>query len=497
MCSSDLGLMQLATGALRLGSIANFISPTALMGFTAGAAGLIAIHSLKDGLGLTLPAGHSAFSVLQGVATHLAQAQWCAVAVALLTLASAAALRAWRPRWPFMLIGVVAGTGLAWGLNHWSLGHPIRVLGALPSPWPPFHVPDLPWARLPELAGIAAALTVVALAQSISIAKAVADRSGQRVDGNREFVGQGLSNIAGSFFSCYVSCGSLNRSLPNVESGARTPMAAVSSALWVLPLVALSAPLLAAIPYAAIAGLLLLVAWSLFDLPRWRRLAAVSRTEFTVAALTLLATLTLRLEIAVLIGSALSLGLYLQRTARPTMRSMGFDSTDTLRPFVVLDSAAGALPECPQLKLLRMEGSVYFGATAHVSDHLQALREQVPQQKHLLVMAKSMNHVDLAGSELWQRELLARRAEGGDLYFHRPRPPVLAQWQQDGFLALLGADLLFADKRSAIHRICSRLDARICATCTKRVFHECADASVIAPLGADAAAWTAGQSAAR
>jgi len=483
-----VGLMQWATGALRLGSIANFISPTALMGFTAGAASLIAIHSLKDGLGLTLPAGHSAFSALQGVATQLAQTQWGSVAVALLTLGSAAGLRAWRPRWPFMLIGVAAGTALAWCLNHWQVGHSIRVLGTLPSPWPPFHVPDMPWARLPELAGIAAALTVVALAQSISIAKAVAERSGQRVDGNREFIGQGLSNIVGSCFSCYVSCGSLNRSLPNVESGARTPMAAVSSALWVLPLVALSAPLLAAIPYAAIAGLLLLVAWSLFDLRRWQRLAAVSRTEFSVAALTLLATLTLRLEIAVLIGSALSLGLYLQRTSRPSMRSMGFDSTDAQRPFVVLEGAAGTLPECPQLKLLRMEGSVYFGATAHVSDHLQALREQVPTQKHLLVMAKSMNNVDLAGSELWQRELLARRAGGGDLYFHRPRPPVLAQWRQDGFLTLLGPDHLFADKRSAIHHICGRLDARICAACTQRVFQECADPSVIAPLGADAAA---------
>ena len=78
---------------------------------------------------------------------------------------------------------------------------------------------------------------MVALSQSISIAKAVGERSGQRVDGNREFIGQGLSNIVGSLFSCYVSCGSLNRSLPNVESGARTPMAAVTSALWVLPLV--------------------------------------------------------------------------------------------------------------------------------------------------------------------------------------------------------------------------------------------------------------------
>lgn len=482
-----VGLMQLATGVLRLGSIANFISPTALLGFTGGAACLIAIHALKDGLGLTLPAGLSALGVLRGVAGQLAQAQWSAVAVALLTLCSAAVLRAKRPRWPFMLIGVVAGTALAWCLNHWPSGSPIRVLGTLPSPLPPFHLPDVPWARWPELAGIAAALTVVALSQSISIAKAVGERSGQRVDGNREFIGQGLSNIVGSLFSCYVSCGSLNRSLPNVESGARTPMAAVTSALWVLPLVALTAPLLSAIPYAAIAGLLVLVAWSLLDLPRWRRLARVSRTEFTVALLTLIATLTLRLEIAVLVGSALSLGVFLHRTSRPAMRTMAFASTERTRPFVVREEASATLPECPQLKLLRMEGSVYFGATEHVADRLQELREQPQVQKHLLVMSKSMNFIDVAGSELWRRELQARRAIGGDLYFHRPRPSVTEQWQRDGFLDELGAQHIFPDKQRAIHAICQRLDPAVCAHCHLRVFHECADPTIIAPLKADAA----------
>jgi SulP family sulfate permease len=489
-----VGLMQLATGLLRLGSIANFISPTALMGFTGGAALLIAIHALKDGLGLAMPAGLRAAQVLGGVATHLADVRPGALLVAAATLVVAALLRRWNPRAPFMLAGVAAGSAVAWALNHFSPGTPVRLLGALPSPLPPFHVPEVSLTRLPELLGIASALTVVALAQSISIAKAVADRSGQRIDGNREFVGQGMSNVVGGLFSCYVSCGSLNRSIPNLEAGARTPMAAVISGLLVLPLVALSAPLLAAIPYAAIAGLLVLVAWSLLDLPRWRRLLHVSRTEFAIALLTLLATVTIRLEIAVLVGSALSLGLFLQRTARPAMRTMGFDGTHASRPFVVLDAPHDGLPECPQFKLLRMEGSVYFGATAYVSDRLQELREPLAggsPQKHLLVMTKSMNFVDVAGSELWRRELLARRAMGGDLYFHRPRPPVLEQWQHDGFLAELGADHIFPDKHHAIAAICRRLDPAICATCSARVFHECADADVVAPLGADPVAWQA------
>ena len=108
----------------------------------------------------------------------------------------------------------------------------------MPSVWPHFQWPVFDPARLSDLVGIAFALTIVTLAQSISIAKAVAERSGQRIDANREFRGQGLSNVVGAFASSYVSCGSLNRSMPNYEAGARTPLASVFASAWLLLLVA-------------------------------------------------------------------------------------------------------------------------------------------------------------------------------------------------------------------------------------------------------------------
>ena len=246
-------------------------------------------------------------------------------------------------------------------------------------------------------------MTIVALAQSISIAKAVAARSGQRIDANREFVGQGLSNVVGGFFSCYLSCGSLNRSIPNFEAGARTPLASVFSALLLMALVALTGPLLAQIPHAAIAGLLLLVAWTLLDVPRWRQLIRTQPGESAIAAATLAATITIRMEVAILLGTVLSLMVYLHRTSRPAMRTMGFDSRGLDRRFVVLearrdgtgDAPLDTLPECPQLKLLRMEGSVYFGAAAHVAQRLQELRTGPDAPRHLLVMAKSLSLIHI------------------------------------------------------------------------------------------------------
>jgi len=468
-----VGLLQLAVGVLRLGSLSNFISPAALLGFTGGAAALIAIHALRDLFGFGSEAGHGTGELLRYAANHLGQIHPGALLVGVITLLVAVLVRRFNRDWPFMLVGLIGGAGTAFFLNQFGATWTVSLLGAIPSPLPPFHVPAIDWSRIPDLLGLAVALSIVALGQSISVAKTVAVRSGQRIDPNREFVGQGLSNIVGGFFSSYVSCGSLNRSLPNFESGARTPLAGVCAALWLVAVVAASAGLLALIPMAAIAGLLVLVAWNLFDVRRWRRLARLNSTEFAIAAATFVATISIRIEVAILFGTILSLASYLHRTSRPAMRTMGFDSMTADRQFVVVDDAKNVLPECPQLKLLRMEGSIYFGATQHVGDRLFQLRQGPAPPKHLLVMAKSMNFLDIAGAELWQEELQRRRAEGGDLYFHRPRPQVLQLWERTGFIEALGPDHIFPDKRSAIQTIFDRLDRGICATCHVRLFWEC------------------------
>lgn len=508
-----VGVMQWLIGMLRLGVLANFISPAVLFGFTSGAALLIAVHAMPDLLGLGPAAQHSAADVLRHVVDQAGAVQPLALGIAGVTVAAALLARGWRHPLPYLLIGLVVATAASWGLARFTDLPGLRTIGTIVTPWPHFQWPSISWAQAADLLGLAFALTLVALGQGISIAKTVAQRSGQRIDTNREFRGQGLSNIVGGFFSCYVSCGSMNRSMPNLEAGAKTPLASVFSAVLLLALVALSSSLLALIPKAALAALLMLVAVALVDAARWQQLLRLSRTDFFVALATGIATVTIRLETAILLGMILSLMSFLWRTSRPAMRTMGFDSRSSHRQFVVIDrlpldqvneppvtasagpplarpvsagsstphaaeSVGGAfLPECPQLKLLRMEGEVYFGATQHVADSLHALRHAATPpfgvQKHLLVMGKSMNFIDLAGAELWETELNARRAMGGDLYFHRPRPEVIALWRKTGFTRVLGSEHQFADKRVAIATIFDKLDKSICQRCTARIFWEC------------------------
>ena len=392
-----VGAMQWLIGALRLGSLANFISPSALRGFTSGAAILIALYAIPDLLGLDAPAQRTLMALFVHLRMHLAAVSPPTVCLAACTLLAVLVLRRLVPTWPNMLLALIAASLVSILLNRAdaTLGWgPVAIVASIPSIWPRFHWPGIEMRTLADLLPIAFALTIVALGQSISIAKAVASRSGQEIDVNREFRGQGLSNVVGGFFSSYVSCGSLNRSLPNFEAGARTPLAAVFASFWLLLLLALAGHLLILIPKAAIGSLLLVVSWSLLDIRGWKQLWMLSRPDFAIAFVTALCTTTVRMEFAILLGTVLSLLNYLYRTSRPHLRVMGFDVPahgDGVpeRPFVVRDSVASPLPECPQLKLIRMEGDVYFGAIAHVSDQLRELRTIDPAPKHLLACSHS------------------------------------------------------------------------------------------------------------
>ncbi len=452
-----VGILQLLVAVFRLGVLANFISPSVLLGFTAGAACLIAYHAGLDLRDLALPDD--------------GPLAWLELVIALVTVLVTVLITRYFPRWPAMLTGLACGFAVAAASG--AMGGPGYVpMGKIPAIIPPLSSPALDFGQLGHLLGLSLALAVVALGQSISIAKAIADRSGQHIDSNREFFGQGLANVAASFSSSYLSCGSLNRSMPNFESGARTPLAAAASSAILLLLVALSASLLERLPMATIAALLLYVGWTLINVPRVRETLKFSRQEAACLVVTWTAVLVTRIELAILIGMGLSLIFYLYQTSRPAMRVLVPGPKG--RRFTPLDELERPQPECPQLKLVRMEGSVYFGAAQHVGDTLRRYRDESPEQKHLLVMVKSMNMLDQAGDQVWRGEERTRREMGGRLYFHRPRRRVVDAWKQSGLYQRLRDDgSIFETKNAALAHIVPRLDPAVCARCTARIFLEC------------------------
>ena len=467
------GALMLAMGLFRLGTLVNFVSNGVIVGFTAAIGVLIIVSQIPPLLGVHVERSIAFTDIVHNLIAHMNEAHPWALATGLVTIVSAMLVRRYAPRRVPMLVAMLVGSAFALAVEH-LIGvraSGIASLGPLPGALPPLSMPDLSGATLRTLSGPALAVTILSVTQAIAIVRAVAIRSGQRIDANRELIGQGLSNVAGAFFSSYPSTASVNRCTINFESGARTPLAAVLSVVALVLLLVVLAPVAALLPLPTIAGLLVVAGWGLIDFDQIRLYLRTSRQEAGVVAATLAATLFIPLEYAILIGVGASFVVYLSRTSRPAMRSLAPDPRLSERKFMPLTPE---LAECPQLKVLSIEGSIYFGAVDHVEAHLETLRELARDQKHLLLVSRNVNFVDVAGAELLVREARRRRWDHGRLYIQGARAPVEAVLRNGGFLEELGEENLFRSKRDAIPAIVGRLDPAICARCHARIFHECA-----------------------
>jgi SulP family sulfate permease len=343
------------------------------------------------------------------------------------------------------------------------------MVGTLPASLPPFSAPDLSPELIRSTLPVALAVTILALTEAVSIARAIAVKSGQRLDSNQEFIGQGLSNAAGSFFSAYASSGSFNRSGISYEAGARTPLAAAFSALLLVPILFAVAPLIAHLPLAVMAAILFLVAYGLIDARSIARILRTSRQETAILTITFLAALFASLEFAIYAGALLSLMLYLIRTSRPLVLDVKPDPAPDSYHF----TADSGLPDCPQLKMLRVNGSLFFGAVDHVQHSLEQIDEREPRQKHVLIMASGINFIDLAGAEMLSREARRRRSLGGGLYFYRMKDSARETLARGGYLDDIGKESLFPVKSRPVSEIYRKLDAEICRSCKVRIFREC------------------------
>lgn len=466
-----VGVFELVLGLARMGALVNFISHSVVVGFTAGAALLIAAKQLKYFFGVEIERGGHLHDILLQFSTQLNEIDPWVTLVSLATLLSGLAIKRWLPRIPYMIGAMAFGSLLATLLNYLmgdAVTH-IETVGALPASLPPLSAPELTLQNIKDLAPTALAVTLFALTEAVSIGRSLAAKGGYRIDGNQEFIGQGLSNLAGSFFSGYVATGSFNRSGLNFQAGARTPLAAVIAGFLLMGIVLMVAPLASYLPKAAMAGILFLVAWGLIDFKEIKHILVASKRETSVLAVTFFSALFLELEFAIFAGVLLSLILYLERVSKPNIVSRVPDPRLYKHAF----SSDPSLPECPQLKILRIDGSLFFGSVSHLQDRFDRLRAESPQQKHLAVIADGINFVDLQGGHALESEAIRRKQMGGDFYLVKVKGGLWNSLESCGCLDATGARNIFQSKYAAIHAIYHKLDKSICATCTSRIFSEC------------------------
>ncbi len=468
------GLIQLAMGLARLGALVNFISHTVIIGFTAGAAILIATSQIKNFFGLDIPRGAHFHEVFIQFGTHIMDTQPWVLTVGAVTLVSGIFAKRYLTKLPYMIVAMVVGGAVAALLNneYGAEQTGIRTVGALVASFPPLSMPDFSLTAIKQTLFPAMIIAILALTEAVAIARSVAVKSDQRIDSNQEFVGQGLSNIAGSFFSGYASSGSFNRSGVNYASGAKTPLAAAMSAVFLLLIVLLVAPLAAYLPVPSMAAILFIVAWSLIDFHHIGEVIKRHKRERITLAITFIGTLV-DLEKGIFLGILVSLMFYLYRTSQPSIRELvpsHANRDNQRRKFVPITSDE---PACPQMAILSVEGSIFFGAVEHVQQHFRNADESDPNKKHLMLTARGIGFIDLAGAELLAKEAVRRRKIGGGLYIVGVQPDMCEMLKRSGMVDSVGEDQIFRHKGDALKAIYARMDNETCRTCTARVFREC------------------------
>ena len=437
-----VGVFQLLLGMLRMGTLVNFVSHTVVVGFTAGAAILIAASQARYFFGVEIPRGSSVFTVLSELLLQIGAYNPYVTCVAVFTVVVSVVTKRWLPRLPHLIAAMLAGSLLGVALEA-ALGAGqtgIESIGTLRVGLPPLSVPDFSVSTIEQLIPIAIAVAMLSLTEAVSIARSVALKSGQRIDGNQEFIGQGLANVAGAFFSGYASSGSFNRTGLNYSAGARTPLAAVFSAAFLFLILLFLAPLAKYLTAPVMAGILFVVAWGLIDFHHIGDIIRSSRQETAVLAVTFLATLTLQLEYAIYLGVLVSMVLYLRRTSRPGLEPV--QPVPGISPPVFAPSGDSPQPVAG-LTIVRLNGSIYFGAVNHVEESLQAIDIESSGPPHLLLIGAGINFLDLAGAQMLANEARRRQALGGGLYLFNMKEEALVTLRGSGQLEAIGLDNIF------------------------------------------------------
>ena len=464
------GVYQIGFGLARLGVLVNFVSHTVVIGFTAGAAILIATSQIKHILGVYVPNGETFLHTWAYIGSELGDTNYYLVFIAAVTLLTALLIKKINPRYPNLLISLVLGSVIAYLLRGQTEAIPL--VGEIPAHLPPLSSPLFSFETVKMLAPEAFAVALLGLIEAVSISRAVASKSNQRIDANQEFIGQGMSNIVGSFFSSYAGSGSFTRSGINYEAGARTPLSAIFAALFLMIIVLLIAPLTAYLPIAAMAGVILLVAYNLIDFHHISAILKFSHSETVILLTTFFATLFLELEFAIYLGILLSLVFFLAKTSKPNIETLSFNEARDISPRKLINIREKPIKQCPQLKIIQIDMSIYFGSIGYIQNRINQIVEN-ERIYHIPIVSDGINFIDLSGAEALIVESKRLKAQNGGLYFVGLKPSVYEFAARSCFISKVGAAYFFDSKTDAIKSIYKKLDAEICQKCPSQIFIEC------------------------
>lgn len=331
-----------------------------------------------------------------------------------------------------------------------------KVVGSIPAGLPDWAFPELSLATVSALMTAAFVIALVGFTEAIAIAKAIAGRTGQRLDPNQELIGQGLGNITGSMTQAYPVSGSFSRSAVNLNSGGRTGLSSVFTAALILLVLLFLTPLFYHLPEAVLAAIIMMAVVGLINFKAIHHAWLASRHDGIAAIVTFIATLAVapKLDYGILIGVALAVGLFLYRTMHPRVAELARHADGTLR-----EAQRYGLKASEEICLLRFDRSLYFANVPYFEDAVLEMVTRHPTAKYLIVVTKGINEIDASGEETIRSLVDRLKARGVTLVFAGVKAQVLEVMERTGLDLALGKDNVFRSTDASITAIQERLDA--------------------------------------
>jgi SulP family sulfate permease len=436
-----IGVFQLMLAVMRLGVLVDFLSHPVVVGFTNAGAIIIGTSQLNKLFGVTVEKAERHYeTVYRTIEAAMTQTHWPTLFFAILAIALMVGVKKWKPTWPGVLIAVVVTTLIAKFTGFAATGG--AIVGDIPRGLPGLSIPSFNLEIVLQLLTSAIIISLIGFMEAISIAKAMAARTRQRLDANQELFGQGLANIFSGLFSGYAVSGSFSRSAVNINAGARTGFSSIVAGLMVGITLLFLTPLLYHLPQATLAAIIIMAVIGLVKVEPMVHAWKAEKHDGIVAIVTFVMTLALapHLDKGIIVGVILSMGLFIYRTMRPRFAVVNRYHDGTFRDALVHPE----LEACKHIVVIRFDMSLYYANAGYFETRVLQVFAEHPQAKYIILDAEGINMLDSTG-EMVLTQLRDRLAASGVIFLvARMKRQFMESMRKTGAIDILGGERFFS-----------------------------------------------------
>ncbi|MCB0479056.1 MAG: sulfate permease [Crocinitomicaceae bacterium] len=442
------GFVQLVLGILRFGFFANFLSKPVISGFTSAASIIIAMSQLKNVFGLDIPSSNQVQKSVENLVKHLDETNWTTFIVALSTAVLLIGIKKISKLIPGPIIVVTIFTALTYFM-HLDSEYGLKIVGEVPSGFPPFTGSWFLWEDLIKLAPLALTIALISYMQSISIAKSLQDmKNDHEVDNNQEMRAIGVGAMIGSLFGTYSSAGGFSRSAVNQEAGAKTPVSLIIASVFILiVLLFLTGPFYF-LPKAVIGAIIITAILKLIDLKYAIELFKMSKEDFFMLLITFGVTLTVGIIEGLGIGIFVSIALLLFKSTNPHIAVCGrIPNSKNFRNINRFQD----VETWENILIVRIDSNLYFANIDTVKSFIKTELLKKPQTELVVIKAESISAIDTTSLKALDEFVKSLQSQNIQVYFSGVIGPVRDLFYKIGFIDTIGKESLFLDAECAVN----------------------------------------------